>query len=141
MSQKPIYEITIDSDWITTAAVAVLLLVGTALAISDARHLFWGRAFEQVSLSTIILALYCLVFALSLREKLLKLAFGLIGIQASARVILSYVYASYDLRHVAAICEMALNLVGLLIMIFVILKWFRSVVRKGPRHQPEDPTS
>jgi hypothetical protein len=137
---KPTYEITINSDRSTTAGMTVLLLTGVALTISDARHLFWGSAKGQVSMSTILVALYCLALAISLREKLFKLALALNGIQASVRVIFGYAHASPESRHVAAIGGLVLSLTGWLIIIVAAVNWFRSVIRRIPTPEREDPT-
>jgi hypothetical protein len=140
MKQRSNYEIAIDSDRITTAGMAVLLVGGIGLTISEARHLFWGRTVEQVSLGTVVLALSCLAFAFSFKEKLFKLAFALIGTQASVRAVLSYAHVSHDSQHIAAIGGLILSPAGHLMMIAAALKWFRSVVRRIPTPEREDPT-
>ena len=139
MKQRPNYEITIDSDRIATVGMSVLLVGGIALAISEARYLFWGKAVEQVSLGTIVLALSCLAFAFSFKEKLFKLAFALIGTQALVRAVLSYAHVSHDSQHIAAISGLILSLTGWLIIIVATMNWFRSVIRRVPTPEREDP--
>jgi|ERR1700730_9860726 hypothetical protein len=141
MRRRLINDITIDSDWITTVGTAAVLIVTGVLASSEIHQFGSGKALERGSLDTIFLALYCLVFVFSFRAKLLKVAFALIGTQAAARVILSYVHASSGFRHNAAIGGLILNLAGLTIVIFAIVKWFRSVVHWSSQLKPEDPTS
>jgi hypothetical protein len=136
-----INEITIASDWVTTVGTAAGLIVAGVLASSEIRQLVSGKAAERVSLNTIIVAFYCLVFVFSFRAKLLKFAFALIGIQAAGRIILSYMHASSGFRHVAAVSGPILNLVGLIIVIFAIVKWFRAVIHKSSPLKPEEPTS
>jgi hypothetical protein len=140
MKQRPIYRITIHSGWSTIAGVASVLLICIASAILEMRYLLEGHI-VRVSWGTILIALSSPVAAVIYREMHLKLALALIGIEASVRITLSYVHASYAARHVAAAAGHALKFVGLLIVTFAIVKWFRSVIRRIPVAEPEGPNS
>lgn len=138
MRQIPIYRITIDSGWGTIAQVALVLLICIASAILEMHYLL-GDHMVRVSWGTILIALCCPVAAIIYKGMDLKLAFALI--EASGRIILSYVHATYAARHVAAAAGHALKFVGLLILTFAIVKWFRSVIRRIPVPEPEGPTT
>ncbi len=137
---KARHTITIDCDRSTSAGMAAALLISVVVAIFDTRLLFLGKVM-RVSVSTIFVALACLVGAFLFRNLLVKLALVLIGVEALLRIILSHVRASYALRHAVAAVGMALKIVGLLMVIFTIVKWFQSVLRRVPISEPGEPTS
>jgi hypothetical protein len=140
MKQEPAYETRIDSDRGTIAQVALALLFCVGFTALETRYLVLGRV-QGASLTTLLTALCCFVLVIKSKEMLLKVAFALIGIQGSARFILTQVHAPYAIRRLAAIGGRWLIIVGLLIAIFAILKWFRSVIRRTPTPDPKGPTS
>jgi hypothetical protein len=140
MNQKPTYKVAIEGERSTAAAMASLLLVSVVSVILEIRHVFLGQV-AGASASMIVTALCCLVLAIRFREMPLKVALTLIGFQAAVRAFLSYAHASYALRHLAGVGGRALKIVGLLMLIFAIVKWFRPVVRRIPVPNPEGPTS
>ena len=139
MKQEPAYEITIDSDRGTLASVVLALLFCLAFIILEARHLLLNQ-FGRVSPIAIVTPVCCFALAIRFRDVLLKLALVLIGFQELARLILAQVHAPYALRHPAAMGGGVLKIIGLLTIIFAIVKWLRSVIHRVPVFKPEEPT-
>jgi hypothetical protein len=134
------HEIRINSRRGMIAQVAFALLFCVAFIILEIRYLVLG-AVTRVSPITFLTAFSCFVLAIKSRDMLLKMAFALIGIEALARIILAQVHAPYALKHFAAIGGRGLIIVGLLMAIFAIVKWFRSVIRRTTLSEPEGTTS
>jgi hypothetical protein len=140
MKQESGYEIRIDSGRGMIAQVALALLFCVAFIILEIRYLVLG-AVTRVSPTTFLTALGCFVLAIRSREMLLKIAFALIGIEALARIILAQVHAPHTLTHFAAVGGRGLIIVGLLMAIFAIVRWFRSVIHRTPAPKQENPTA
>ena len=139
MKQKPNNQIVIDSDRSTIVGMLLVLLVCVATVILQMRLLFLGRIM-RVSWGTILIALCCPVLAISFKEMRVKLALVLIGLDAIDRICMSCLHTSYAFKHFAALCGIPLKIVGLLILIYVIGKWLRSVIRRTQVTEPEGPT-
>jgi hypothetical protein len=141
MKQNSDDRITIDSDRATTIGIAISLLGAILVAVSDIWRLVSGQVVPRVSLGTIIVAVSGVVALFIFRPLLLKLAFALMAVQAAARIILSHVHATVGGLHIVAMGAMTTNLVAVVIVIFVIVNWFRSVIRRVPRSLGKDATS
>jgi hypothetical protein len=131
-------EITIDSNWIMTVGMAVLLVFCGWQLIREARDLVVGNLTEQVwfapidKIGTVILAAYCLLFAFSFRALHVRAAFILLGTAAAVRFSLSFLHVSPAALHFAAIGGAIADQIALMILLFAIVQWFKSVVRWIP---------
>jgi hypothetical protein len=139
MKQELAYEITIDSDRGTIAQVVLALVFCVAFMILEARHLVLNQV-ARPSPVAVLVTVCCFVLAIRFRNVLLKLALILIGIQALIRFILFQAHAPYALKHLAAMGGGGLKIVGLMMVVFAIVKWLRSVIHRTPIPKPEEPT-
>jgi hypothetical protein len=139
MKQRPAYEITVDSDRSTIAQVVLALLFCVVSIILEARHLFLNQV-TRVSPIAILTPVGCLVLAIWFRDVFLKLGLVLIGVQTLTRLILAQAHAPYALKHLAAMGGGVLKIIGLLMVIFAIVRWLRSVIHRMPILKPEEPT-
>jgi len=64
------------------------------------------------------------------KEMPLRVAFTLIGMQAAARVILSRTHVSIGWLRIANVAGRMIQLLGVIIIIVVIVKWFGSSRRQ-----------
>lgn len=129
-------EITIDSNWITTIAMALgLVFIGWAL-ISEIRNLVFDHVEKPVSLITLVLVPYLFLLAFSVRMKSWTIALGLVGTGVAARVSSNYLHASPGVQHVAATGASIVNQIALTMILVVIVQWFRSVVRWNQSSEP-----
>jgi hypothetical protein len=132
-------EITIDSNWIMTVGMAVLLVFCGWQLIREVRDLVVGNLAEQVwfapaidKIGTVILAVYCLLFAFSFQALHVRVAFILLGTAAAVRFSLSFLHVSPAALHFAAIGGSIADQIALMILLFAIVQWFKSVVRWIP---------
>ena len=105
------WEITIDSNWITTILMAVLLVVCGALLINEIVHCAIGNLSEVPRLGKslltnitnvmIVVCYFSIVF--STLPKLVKISFSLMGVDFASRLILGYCHVSNHLLPFAAI--------------------------------------
>ncbi len=140
MSQKTSWwnswEITIDSNWIVTIGMALLLVFCGWQLIREVRHLVNGDLVEQIILthvfdkiSAVIYVVYCFLFAFSFSAKSVKLAFVLLGTDKVIRVALHYFHSSATMQHSAAVAGSIARQIAFTIIFVAIIQWFRSVVR------------
>ena len=129
-------EITVDSNWIVTIGMALVLVFCGWQVIRDARYLLFGDLSEEVMLthvfdkiSTFIYGVYCFLFAFSFRPKSVKVAFLLLGTDMAIRVALHYHHSSVAMQHSAAIAGCIARQVAYTVILVAIIQWFRSVVR------------
>src|ERR1700689_4840512 len=80
---------TADNDRKVRFQVALALFAAIVIAILGACLLVSGRTGGRVHLRTFVYAFGCLVAIFHLKEMPLRVAFGLIGMQAAFRLILS----------------------------------------------------
>jgi hypothetical protein len=119
--------------------VVLALLFCVAFIVIEARHLILNQ-FGRVSPTAILTPICCLALAIRFRDVLFKLGFALIGVQELTRVILAQVHAPYPVMHLVSVGGGILKIVGLLMVIFAIVKWLRSVIHRTPILKPEEPT-
>jgi len=143
MNQKPpskrVWEITIDSNWIMTVGMALLLVFCAWQVVREARHLVLGNLTEQVvftnvidKIGMVILAVYCFLFAFSFEAFHVRLALILLGTAAAFRFSLSYLHVSPVTVHVANIGDSMADQIALAIIAFAIVQWFKSVIHWTP---------
>jgi hypothetical protein len=140
MRQEPAYKITIDGDRGTITQVVLALLFCIVFIILHARHLILNQVTTGMSPTAVLVPVGCLVLAIRFRDILLRLALALIGVQELTRFILAQVHAPYALRHLATMGGSVLLIVGLVMVIFAIVRWLRSVIHRTPILKPEEPT-
>ncbi len=139
---EPRREITIDSNWIMTVGMALLLVFCVWQVVRDARYLVLGNLSEQVvfahvidKIGIVILAVYCFLFAFSFETLHVRLALILLGTAAVVRFSLSYLHVSSVTLHVANIFDSIADQIALAIVAFAIVQWFRSVIHRIPPHR------
>jgi hypothetical protein len=132
----PRREITVDSSWIKTIVMGVVLLLCVWQLIREAHRLVFDSLTGEILLTQVIdkvtTALFvvcCFLAAFSLWAKSVKLAFLLLGTDMVVRVALHYFDASTTVQHSAAIAGSIARQIALALAIFAIAQWFRSVVR------------
>jgi hypothetical protein len=137
--QEHAYDITIDSDRVTIAQVVLALVFCVAFITLEARHLVMNQV-TRPSLTAVLVTVCCFALAIRFRDILLKLALVLIGVQDLTRFIVAQVHAPYTLKRLAAMGGGVPRIIGLLMVVFAIGKWLRSVIRRVPILKPEEPT-
>jgi hypothetical protein len=136
---SPKREITINSDWITTIVMALLLVVCSLLLIWDIRGLVSGSIVEQApfardlftNIFTIIAAVYCFLAVRGFHAMFVRIGFALMGIQLASGVVLGYFRTSTDLQHNAAVAGSLVRQVAFTIFVVAIVQWFKSVVHRN----------
>lgn len=131
MSQEPTQRtgIVIDSNWINTIGLALLFAFTAFLLVSNVRDLLFNRVDQSVSLVHLVGVVYYFLFAYSFPSKPLKVAFSLLGTDLLIRLALAYLHVSTTAQHSAAIAGSVARQIALMIILFAIARWFKSVVR------------
>jgi hypothetical protein len=136
------WEITIDSNWIMTIGMTLLVaFIAYRLGLSILDLLF-DKVDYQVSesvrngwldaLAPVIGAVYSFMFAYSFPGKDLKVAFLLLGTEYTVRFTLVYLHVAAGIHHSAAVAGSIARQVAFTIILVAIIRWFRSVVRWIP---------
>ena len=120
-----------DSDRKVKFQVALALFAAIVVAILEIWRLASGRTGGRVHLSTLLIALSCFVAITQYRQMLLRVALALIGTQAAIRVILSRTHMSVDWLHIVNVAGLMMQLLGAIMVIFVIVEWFNSSRRES----------
>ena len=139
----PRRDITIDSDWITTFVMALLLIFCCWQLLREGRHLvFDGLAgtilltqFIDKARTAIIAVCYFLGVFLPWPMSV-KVGGLLMGTDIIVRVALYYLDASTSVQHTAAVAGSITRQVALALFIFAIVQWFKSVVRRASAGNP-----
>jgi hypothetical protein len=140
----PKREITIDSDWITTFVMALLLAFCGWQLIRESRHLVFDRLagtilltqfIDKVRTAAIVVCYFLGVFLPWPRS--VRLGGLLMGTEIVVRIALHYFDASASVQHSAAVAGSLARQVALALFIFAIAQWFKSVVRWTPPSNPE----
>jgi hypothetical protein len=137
-----IWEITVESDWLTTLGAAVFFIVSGLLLVREIDHFIWGRFSAPVGFHRsfwsiwnkvfeAIAAVSCFMFASTFRRKSVKTASLLMGVNFAGFVLLSCFPISPGVRHIAAVSGSAVRQVALAIFCVALAQWLRSVVRWG----------
>ncbi len=137
------WEITVESEWISTLGMSLLFLICGLLLVREIRHFIWSDLSVPVHLHKgfwniwdkvfeAIAALYCFMFAARFPKKSVKAACALMGICLAGSVLLSCFRLSSNTQHIAATGRSILSQIALAIFCLVIADWFRSVCRWTP---------
>jgi len=138
------WEITIDSDWITTIMMTILFII---CALSLAREIrrvalghFYGPARLRISFWSIwnkifgvIGAIYFFIFAFTFPKKSAKVASVLMGTDLAVYALLSCFPISLTVSHIVAVIGSAVRQIALVIYCMAIIEWFKSLVRWVPQ--------
>ncbi len=120
-----------DSDRKVKFQVALALFAAIVVAILEIWRLASGRTGGRVHLSTLLIALSCLIAITQYKQMLLRVALALIGTQAAIRVILSRTHMSVSWLHIVNVAGLMMQLLGAIMVIFVIVEWFNSSRRES----------
>jgi len=127
-NDSPKSEVAVDSDWMSTAAMALLLLFSVFTAIGNVRAIARGHV-PQVTYNTIILAVYTGFLATqSGFGQLFRLGAAALAIGATIRSITHYAGLSWDIQHIAGINALVLSLFACIAIFVATVQWFREVV-------------
>jgi hypothetical protein len=138
------WEITIDSDWITTIMMAVLFIICGLLLAQEIRHVaqghfrgperlritfwsIWNKVFEAIA------AIYFFMFAFKVPKKSVKTASILMGTDLAVYALLSCFHISLALSHIVAISGSAVRQIALIIYCVEIARWLMSVFHRSPQ--------
>jgi len=139
----PRREITIDSDWITTIVMALLLVFCVWRLILEGRHLVFDGLAGEILLTQVIdkirtsLLVVCYFLGVFLPwPRSVKLGGLLLGTDIVVRVALRYFGVSISAQHSVAVAGAIAREVALALFIFAIAQWFKSVVRRVPPSNP-----
>ena len=131
-------EITVDSDFTTTALLVVLFIILSLMLMREIRHIFWNTQ-HQIAISGTLnrlgaaLALvYCLVFALRWPSRLVKISCSLFAAHFSLALASTYLSISPTARPALAIADSIVMQISLVTFLIAIAHWFRTVVRWAP---------
>lgn len=138
-----IWEVTVESDWVTMIATLLLFLICGSLLVREIRHFIWGDLSAPVPLYKsfwgiwnkvfeAIAAIFCFTFGFSFPKKSARIAWTLTGIYLARSFLLSLFHLSLSVQHIAAASRSALWQITLAISCVAIVDWFRSVVRWSP---------
>jgi hypothetical protein len=132
----PKREITIDSNWITTIGMALLVVFCGWQLIREAHRLVFDSLAGPVLLTqlidkigTAIVVVCYFLAAFSLWPRPVRIAGPLLGTDLVIRVVLHYFRASTTVQHSAAVAGSIARQIALVLVIFAIAQWFKSVVR------------
>jgi hypothetical protein len=134
------WEITIDSNWIATIGMVVLLLGCSVLLIREIGHFIMGNVVDKppitnhffTNVSNVLAAVFFFVLAFESLAKLEKIACVLLGTDFAGRIILSYLDVSTRLQRFATTTGSVLRQIAFTLLLVAILGWFKSVVRWIP---------
>ena len=135
-----VWEVTIESDWLTTLGAALLLILCGLLLSREIAHVMWGhfvgpmhlqRSFWSIFSKAfeLIVAIYCFMFAFKFPRKSLKVASVLMGTNFAGYFVLSCFHISSSVRHIAAVSGSVMRQIALAIFCVAIAQWLKSVVR------------
>jgi hypothetical protein len=130
MEEQSKREILINSDWMTTFGVALLLLFSLWRAAYDFRQIANGEFTQPVSIHALLLAFYAFLMAYwSVGRRLLRGGFFLLGAGASIRIVVYCLHASDHAQYLAAINALVFGIAAWTMILICAVQWFRSVVR------------
>jgi hypothetical protein len=136
-------KIDVKSDWITTLAMALLLVLCGLLLTREIDRSIWGHlerpshphiGFWSIYNRVLIgfAAILCVPYASAFQSRSVKLAFALAGIRLAVFDLLSCFNISSSVSHIAAVAGSAVSQVALAIFCVAIAQWFRTVVHWNP---------
>jgi hypothetical protein len=140
MSGRPalLGEITVDSDFTTSALLAVLFIILSLMLMRDIRHILWSAP-NQVAirgtlnrLSAALALVYSLIFIFRWPNGLVKIGCALFAAHLSLALALTYLRISSTMRPTLAFADSVVVQISLITFFVAIVHWFRTVVRWAP---------
>lgn len=136
-------EITVDSDWVTTFGAILVLILGCLALVHEVYRFIWGhlvgpaplqKSFSGIFelLLTAITSIYLIILATTFTKRSLRIACSLIGINLAIEIALSLLAIPPSVRHIALISKSIMFQTGLIFLLFAIVRWLGSVVRRSP---------
>jgi hypothetical protein len=130
-------EVRIDSNWIETTVMALVLLLCGWQLIREGRHLVFDRLTGTVLLTqfidkvcTALLVACCFLGVFLPWPRSVKLGGLLLGTDIAVRVALHYFDASTTVQYSAAVAGSIARQVALVLFIFAIVQWFKSKIHR-----------
>ncbi len=141
-----LWEIAVESDWITTAGATVLLLVCCLLLVREIDHFIWHQLSRPAHIhggfwsiwnkvSEAMTGICCFLAAFTLPKKSVKIACALMGIDFAGFALLSFFHTSSGLLRIAAVGGSAARQVALAIFCMALAQWLRSVVHRDSQSE------
>jgi len=131
-------EITVDSDFTTTALLVVLFVILSLMLARDIRHILWGAP-HQIAISgsfnrlgSALALVYCLVFVFRWPTRLVKIGFTLLAAHLSLALALTYLRSALTARPTVAFADSMVMQTSLVTFLIAIADWFRTVARWVP---------
>jgi hypothetical protein len=135
---KPFGEITVDSDFTTTALLAVPFFILSLMLMRDIRHILWSTQ-NQIAiggtlnrLAAALALVYCLVFVFRWPNRLVKVGWVLVAIHLSLAFASTYLRIPPTARPALALADSIVMQVSLVTFLVAIAHWFRTVVHWAP---------
>jgi hypothetical protein len=129
--------ILIDSDKITTIAMALGFALCVWLLCRAVRDFLFGRLDHPVSFFYCAIdAAYSFFFSYSFRARYVRFAFLLLGTQYTVRLAFAYFNLAAGWQHSAALASSIVRQVSLIIVLVAIAQWFKNVVRRDSLGEP-----
>jgi hypothetical protein len=125
----PQREIVVDSDWISGLAMTLLLVIALAFALQDWKLLAHGIVAQPVTLYTVLGAGYLFYVAISVSERLFRVAAFIAGLGAAVRALAFYLHGSDEVQRLAAINGLVLSLFASAMLVIGVAQWLRRVTR------------
>jgi hypothetical protein len=131
-------EITVDSDFMTTALLVGLFIILSLMLMRDIRHILW-RVPDQIAISgtlnrlgAALAVVYCLVLVFRWPNRLVKIGCALFAAHWSLALALTYLRISPKARPTLAFADSMVMQISLALFLVAIAYWFRTVVRWAP---------
>jgi hypothetical protein len=131
-------EITVDSDFTTTALLGVLFIVLSLMLLRDIRHILWSVP-SQIAirgtlnrLSAALMLAYGLVFVFRWPNRLVRVGCALFAAHLGLSLALTYFRISPNVPPTLAFADAIVVQISLVAFLVAIAQWFRTVVRWTP---------
>ncbi|MGO9083882.1 MAG: hypothetical protein ACLQBK_01535 [Candidatus Sulfotelmatobacter sp.] len=139
-TSRHVWNITVESDWLTTIELGLLFVMLCLLFVRDIRDFIWGHFAGPVHIQMNywsisnkvfagIAAIYCFIFAFTFTRKPVKIACALMAIKLAGFALLSCFSISLSMRHTVAVSGLIVSQIALVIFLVAIAQWFKSVIR------------
>ncbi|HWW13283.1 MAG TPA: hypothetical protein VN310_01375 [Candidatus Dormibacteraeota bacterium] len=131
-------EITVDSDFTTTALLVVLFIILSLMLTRDIRHILWGTPNQIVISGTLnrlgaaLTLVYCLFFVFRWPNRLVKIGCALFAAHLSLALALTYLRSSLTARPTLAFADSMVMQISLLAFLVAIADWFWTVAHWVP---------
>ena len=123
------HDIVVDSDWISTTGMAVVILLTLFMAITDVKAVLHGYI-KPVSYTTVIVAAYMIFLAVqSSLGRLFRAGAAALGLGATIRAIAHYLGLSSDTQRSAGINGLVFSIFACVVIFIATAQWFRDVLR------------